>query len=187
MKRRRRLLNVLTVLSLALCVVVWALWARSYLSDELWFRWVDGRFIVVGANGEMARNFGERLFDAPSAERLGARVVVDSLRAGSTPFPRGFPGAPLLPRQIKALGIEVYDAVDAPTGIRECWVVIVPGGYLALLTAIPAAVGLTGWVRRRRRGAKGRCLQCGYDLRATPGKCPECGTLPPVGSDRVTG
>jgi len=53
-----------------------------------------------------------------------------------------------------------------------------PMWFLILLVSGP--MGL--WYFKRERGVRrlreGRCRTCGYDLRATPGRCPECGTMP---------
>ncbi len=39
----------------------------------------------------------------------------------------------------------------------------------SLLTVLPV-------LRRRKRAKRGRCLHCGYDLRGSTERCPECGT-----------
>jgi hypothetical protein len=48
------------------------------------------------------------------------------------------------------------------------------------LLQLPAwlLVGLWLWRRQNtiRRGAANLCRKCGYDLRATPERCPECGS-----------
>lgn len=69
-------------------------------------------------------------------------------------------------------GTDHYDR-----GVR--WQLTLPiWSLLAAASVLPAAwLGLVIVRRRARARARraGRCSSCGYDLRATPGRCPECG------------
>jgi hypothetical protein len=68
--------------------------------------------------------------------------------------------------------------LDVPVASQPHWALT--AGAAALPTA-----WLVAQVRRlavrRRRSLRGLCPACGYDLRASPDRCPECGTVPGAG------
>ena len=57
---------------------------------------------------------------------------------------------------------------------------VFPQYYLTFLLGIPPMAWLSlqvfRWMRGPRVHRPGFCAKCGYDLRATPERCPECGT-----------
>ena len=74
-----------------------------------------------------------------------------------------------------------YAEYDRPARRGADCSVVMPYWFLALAPAAVTFVGLIRVIRatqRRRalaRAGRGHCARCGYDLRATPGRCPECG------------
>jgi hypothetical protein len=69
---------------------------------------------------------------------------------------------------------------DEPSALHSDIVsyVILPYWFVILFLGTVAFAGAL-WNRRvRRRLSSGLCARCGYDLRATPHRCPECGLIP---------
>lgn len=75
---------------------------------------------------------------------------------------------------------------DDPPGSRlGFYVEFGPESYVMLPTPVAIlfllALSALAWQAARRlvpRPDSARCAVCGYDLRATPDRCPECGTIP---------
>ena len=195
----RRLLNLLTALSLLLCAAVVALWVRSYVTQDGWWYvrssagpgWHVRRTTEVGCNrGEFVVSETDHwsLATNDTGNQINARRVAEpDPSAGvrwtttETKFYRWNP-ARAGHRIWRRLGFQGYylrDVRPVPDlGYVQrsvLWRVGMPLWSLAVVTAMPCVLWLLRWRVRRRRDRVGLCPVCGYDLRATPGRCPECG------------
>ena len=163
----RRVFTMCSALSPLLCVAVCVLWVRSYwVSDSfIWSRHPRGMF-VVSADGEF-RLEHTRAVDDFGANLPGGFKHRTERADGSGAYPDRIPG--------EWLHFQRWGFVFV-TGVR--WdtyhhAVFLPAWFLvALLVALPA-VKVGGVVRRLRGASAGRCPSCGYDLRASPERCPE--------------
>ena len=61
--------------------------------------------------------------------------------------------------------------------MRRVWSLSIPCYLISLVLAMPLALFFRSWHLRRRLIRAGCCPECGYDLRATPHGCPECGAI----------
>jgi hypothetical protein len=77
------------------------------------------------------------------------------------------------PSQIPALREQWHRRLDVPIASAPHWSILVATALPPLLWAARRA--RRAWVRARRIRA-GLCMNCGFDLCATPQRCPECGT-----------
>lgn len=61
--------------------------------------------------------------------------------------------------------------------VPDCWFLKLPLWQLFTASVLLPAAWLRRVIREARRPPKGLCPSCGYDLRATLERCPECGAV----------
>jgi hypothetical protein len=177
---RRRLLTLLAAFSLLLFAAASLLWLRSLRTFDVWTSPVGG-WEVTSERGQVSIEWGRRRqwSKKPAAAARTYRTGQADL---SKPAARPFGEAQLtVPGfQLRRI-VEVTSVSFAAGGMSrdvksritrrcevQCWLLLI---VTSLLPATVAVVRL----RQARRSRVGLCQWCGYDLRATPDRCPECG------------
>jgi hypothetical protein len=179
----RRLLrwtfNTLAMASLLLCLATAGLWVRSY--------WVADLFHARRPEAsEVGRTYGlqhYRCVIASGRGQLGGSLTW-SRRPEDDPKPpwRFYLGHPTDPSaaswMLFAVDARRDDLVNDGYAHRTRrwslpdWSLV---AAFALFPAIFAFRQVRAVRRRRRRSRLGLCPACGYDLRGSPERCPECG------------
>jgi hypothetical protein len=177
---KRRLLNLLTLLSLLLLVGVGVLWVRShFVRDRVLWRNVNGARWVETGPGDLIVGVELANWAGWPTNDFGLRYERDQPR-------------PTVEHVVRMLVLNVgpRDTFEQWQGVGFGWWRWRPASRASLFARLVVplwafAVGaalLPSWrgVRRWRRSWRrpGVCRACGYDLRATPGRCPECGAVP---------
>jgi hypothetical protein len=190
---RRWILHVCVVISLLLCVTSIVLWVRGHRVFERFQFSGTARggkwrcYSIDSVLGEIylhvqhwqfqddasAAWYAKR-YPTPQGFYRGKRdlATIDTIwRFHDTWWNRRrfvFYSSPMS-RQHPGLG-QSFTASPYSFGI-PCW-------FAMTTTAIAPSAAIFRALRRKKKIREGQCPVCGYDLRATPDRCPECGTVP---------
>jgi hypothetical protein len=187
MKRFRQwLVAVLAALSLVLATLLIVLWISRILPRQFWIRLpsvrinTDHRYFVTSG--------GENVFFVSNVQLNNQRIIgpLNANQSAVASFKSQF-GQPIFRMSwlhFKSLTEPVYfteaNGHISMAGTRTIYGI--PYGYfLMLFLLLPAWRWLPLLIRRTRARfiiSPGICRNCGYDLRATPDRCPECGAIP---------
>jgi hypothetical protein len=175
----KRILRILwttvALISALICAASIGVWVRSY--------WAGDHFYISRERGSGDNPWGTNYNFNSSRGEL--QIDFNGVRNSATgnhhrwisrrpprELPLGLsPGDPL----IKRLGFTPWQHGDYRPGEAWQYWMSAPTWSVTVLSALIPAVWIIQRRRSRLRSAKGHCRSCGYDLRATPNRCPECG------------
>ena len=184
-----RLFRLLAGLSMLLLISVAALWIRNYWGG-------DQLQIQVGSYSSQ-RDFAIRAVDGRIrlfySRLLAAGQQGNSSHSGSWYWPIEFTYSPVVKgstaiddapmgnvntiANLESVGFVVrkQDMGKSPAPVFRSWELRAPSWFAMIVLAIlPAVAGFVGR-RERQRERTGKCTYCGYDLRGSHDRCPECG------------
>jgi hypothetical protein len=147
----RWLVNVVSAVSLILCLATVGLWVRSYSVGDI--PQIHTRDSVVSAYSSRGTiSFGRTAMLQDRWDRNDVRWVT-------------------------TIPLNVPRFTFNPIG-GHSWAVTIPHWSFVLVFSILPTICIIRFVLHRKRLRKGHCPVCNYDLRATPQRCPECGNVP---------
>jgi hypothetical protein len=171
---KRHLLNVLAGVSLVLFLAMLTMWVRSYFV-------VDSLHVRTEQFGSSTYVYRSSLCvgiahwrETPKSVPFYQRVAVDDF--GSNYWPHYWSIAP--GGGVHFLGFWYFNFTGRSSVILNEHMIVVPFWFLLLAFALFPSVRLFRARRQARADRYLQCSKCGYDLRATPDRCPECGTVP---------
>ena len=167
-----------SILTLILCAATVALWVRSYFVLDILARehtWLVAKHSEWHASGfsfESVRGRLEARHDNAYWEYsyLKADQVYGPVWVWSAVDPAG--AAPRGGSKWRRIGLFYEHSQDLQSNSRT---VGTPHWFLASLALLLPLWHVHGLFRAPIANKRGRCPRCGYDLRATPDRCPECG------------
>jgi hypothetical protein len=174
------LFTIALTASLLLCLAACVLWAGTH-SDGKRTRHLGAHAVwIVGSGAGLVRiTYMSRSPREPPAQRLDEsggdatlRYTLGDIEPETDRLGFGF--------------VTTDDRHDldliAPAASRLT-LIVVPHWFVVGVAAVLPLVWISGWSRTRMRRAHGCCVDCRYDLRATPDRCPECGAAATTGAE----
>jgi hypothetical protein len=190
----RRLFTFFSVASLLLCTAVCVLWVRSFWSyDRLSYYQcrMEGDDQAVGFAAAIGSDRGMlwigeyrvRHLQLPPDAAAFKKSYLSGPRWRVRSAPVGhYSQSTLLPATGPTLfalaGHELRESRVSGSFVSHGLEAGIPTWSPAALLSLAPLAQVSRRLLRRGCRSRGLCPSCGYDLRATPGRCPECGAVP---------